>query len=259
MRRLHARLVTGTLCAALILTLTTACSLGQNMTPIEEYRDQAETIGTMLTETIEDVPRNPDGIQDLTGGHENGLDLDANGPPWEWIWRGSFSLDPSAHVSPEDAAHRMAQLLEDEGWSVGEATSVSENRDRYEISRSSKDGNGNWIVDITFDRDGAKANPTELSIDVVSPMTSGTNGTLDAEADFEDVATRLEAALDDLGNQARNARLRASLSGNMTTYLKAMDRWNTASNEVRTLIRHIRESLDPGTAAVGPETPGEPR
>ncbi|WP_460701240.1 hypothetical protein [Myceligenerans halotolerans] len=139
--------------AVLLLTLTTACTPGGNMTPIEEYADEAEAIGTTLTEIIADVPRDPERPNDSIGGQENGLDT---------------------------------------------------------------------------------------------------------AAEFESTAARLESVLDDLDQHVHAARPHAYFSGNKTAYLHGLERWNTASGEVRTMIRLVRESLHPATSVV-PETPGEAR
>lgn len=247
----------------IVLTLTTACSAfgPRSSVTIEEYEAQAEELGATLTDTVADIPRDPngpDGSNDVTASSPRYVNAEGGAQqahPWKyWVWRRSFHFAEDSGTTPEEVADRMAQIFEDEGWTVVEKD-PGETIGTYRFSLPGDNNTIDWTAQIKFwHRVGM------VSIQIVSPTTDASDGTSEefAAAEFEDAATRMETTLDLLDRKVQNAKLAASFTGRKAEYHVGAQRWTAATTEIRTLIGHIRDSLHPASA-VGPETPGDLR
>jgi hypothetical protein len=257
---------------ALILTVTTACTSGVMDVHIDELGDEAEAIGESLMATIEDVERG-----DLQDGINSGWSwTNAEGGERDpfakryWYWSAHVFPALGAAITPEESAQLMAEVLEDsgEGWTATKPPG-NEGGGKWTFRRPADRGAGDWYVGINFSRNDTESLPPEMRIEVVSPNTSNRsesektknrNAERDAVRTFEQVAARLEAALDEHEALLKAQRLRLFLrgGGDRKVYLDALSQWEAAAGEVRDTIRLARESLGL-TALDAPNTGGESR
>jgi hypothetical protein len=157
---------------ALTMTLTTACSPGASRSDVtvKQLDERSEQIGQSLTATIEGVERYQD---DISGGGEmwenaEVNDDDPNG--WRyWQWSAAIELAPDAELTPQQAADRMIEFLEEDGWTADEPA-VDTGSDRLGFRKSDDLGDG-WYVEITYWKD-PPPDPQNLSVTVVSPSTN---------------------------------------------------------------------------------------
>ena len=159
-------------CVAVILTTTTACGPRSDVT-IEEYETESEQIADRLMVTIEDVDRKRDDIIASQSRFVEDVGHDQQDHPWQyWHWNGTIALAPDAAIPPEQAADRIAAVLEDEGWTAREPD-LREIVGKYGYDLPGGQDGNTWYVGITFRRDEPPA-PQKLDVEIVSPSTDRT-------------------------------------------------------------------------------------
>ncbi|MGI5189366.1 alpha/beta hydrolase [Promicromonospora sp. CA-289599] len=160
-------------CVAVILTMTTACGTRSDVT-IEEYEIQSEQIADRLMATIEGVDRYQDDIIASQSQFVEDVGHDRQDHPWQyWHWNGSVEIAPDATITPEQAADRIAAVLEDEGWTAREPDLRELGGEyAYDLSDDQKEER-DWYVEIGFTLREPPA-PQNVSITVVSPSTDRT-------------------------------------------------------------------------------------
>ncbi|MFE7507169.1 hypothetical protein [Promicromonospora sp. NPDC057488] len=141
---------------------------------IEEYEARSEQIAERLLVTIEDVDRYQDDIIASENRFNNAESHDLEDHPWQyWQWRGAVTLAADAEITPEQAADRMAAVLEDEGW-IAREPSRSETGGEYSYDLpDSQEQERDWYVGIGFALREPPA-PQNVSITIVSPATDRT-------------------------------------------------------------------------------------
>ena len=137
---------------------------------VKQLQDRSEQIGQSLTAAIEGVERYQD---DYAGGElrwENAEVNDGDPTGWRyWTWDAAIELAPDAQVTPEQAAERMAEVLEEDGWTADEPRGGVE-KAQHGFRRSDDLGDG-WYVELAFMIEEPPA-PQNLSVSVVSPPTN---------------------------------------------------------------------------------------
>lgn len=160
------------MCVAVVLTMTTACAPRSDVT-IEEYETQSDQIADRLMATIENVDRYQDDIITSQSEFVDDVGHDREDHPWQyWHWAGGIELAADAEIRPEQAAARMAAVLEDEGWTAREPR-LSEASGMYEYDLPDGDADDSWYAAINVTRDAPPA-PQNVSITIVSPSTDRT-------------------------------------------------------------------------------------
>ncbi|GAA1860935.1 hypothetical protein [Myceligenerans crystallogenes] len=212
---------------------------------IEEYRDQAEELGASLSETVEDAPRDPNGPDGPNDLVSSGVGLvDAEGGfqrenAWKyWTWDSTITFAKGSGTSPKDAADRMAEALDSNGWTG--TKDPGETVGTYEYRRPDTDNSNGWYVQLSF-----RHRSQQLHVKIVSPSTDASDGTSAAARQFDDVAWRLETMLA-TGEQALEGERLSFMfgsKGSKAEFLDAMTRWKTAATEIREFIRAAREDL----------------
>ena len=157
-------------CIAVVLTMT-ACAPRSDVT-IEEYETESKQIADRLLATVEGVDRYQDDIVASENRFVNAEGHDPEDHPWQyWQWEGSIELATDAEITPKQAADRMAEVLESEGWTADEPT-LHGTTGKYEYRRSSGQDDG-WYVELGFWTEKPPV-PQNLSVIVVSPSTDRT-------------------------------------------------------------------------------------
>lgn len=158
-------------CVAVILTMT-ACAPRSDVT-IEEYETESEQIAQRLLVTVADVDRYQDDLSTSDNRFVNAEGHDLEDHPWQyWQWEGAIELATDAEITPEEGADRMAEVLEDEGWTAREPR-LSEGAGMYEYDLPAGEEGDAWYVALNFTRDEPPT-PQNLSITIVSPSTDRT-------------------------------------------------------------------------------------
>ncbi|WP_108490888.1 hypothetical protein [Promicromonospora sp. AC04] len=140
---------------------------------IEEYETEAEQIADRLMVTIEDVERYQDDIIASQSEFVDDVGHDQEDHPWQyWHWTGGIELAPDATITPEQAADRIAAVLEDEGWTAREPD-LNEMGGEYAYDLPGGQDGDAWYVGIGFARRDVPA-PQNVSITIVSPSTDRT-------------------------------------------------------------------------------------
>ncbi|MFC4629593.1 hypothetical protein ACFO6V_15205 [Promicromonospora alba] len=140
---------------------------------IEEYQKESEQIADRLMAAIEEVDRYQDDIIASENRFVNAESHDLEDHPWQyWQWHGTIVLAANADVTPEQAADRMAEVLESEGWTADEPTR-HETTGKYEYRRPGGQSDDGWYVELGFWTDQPPV-PQNLSVIVVSPSTDRT-------------------------------------------------------------------------------------
>ena len=168
-RRRSRLVLAGLVVLAMTLILTTACAARSDVT-VAQLEERSEEIGQSLTATIEGVERYQD---DYAGGElrwENAEVNDEDPTGWRyWQWDATIVLAPDAELTPEEAADRMIQVLDEDGWAADEPD-VGDGSDRLGFRKSDDLGEG-WFVEITYWKD-PPPDPQNLFVTVVSPPTN---------------------------------------------------------------------------------------
>lgn len=158
-------------CLAVVLTMT-ACAPRSDVT-IEEYETESEQIGDQLLATIQDVGRYQDDIIASENRFVNAEGADLEDHPWQyWQWEGAIVLATDAEITPKQAADRMAEVLESEGWTADEPT-LHETTGKYGYRRSGGQNDDGWYVELGFWTEKPPV-PQNLRVVVVSPSTDRT-------------------------------------------------------------------------------------
>ncbi|MEU4361767.1 hypothetical protein [Promicromonospora sp. NPDC023987] len=137
---------------------------------VAELQERSEEIGQSLTATIDGVDRYQEDMERSLLEWEDAEVNDEDPDGWRyWNWDIAIELAADAELTPEQAAGRMVEVLEEEGWTAGEH---SEGDDRAQLGfhRSDELGDG-WTVQISFWKKPPPA-PQNLSVSVVSPSTN---------------------------------------------------------------------------------------
>ncbi|MGI5187790.1 hypothetical protein ACQEVI_06570 [Promicromonospora sp. CA-289599] len=137
---------------------------------VQQLQERSEEIGQSLTATIDGVDRYQD---DIAGGGERWEDAEVNDDDpdgWRyWQWDAAIVLAPDAELTSDQAADRMIEILEDDGWTADEPRGGVE-KAQLGFRRSHDLGEG-WYVELAFRVAGPPA-PQLLRISVVSPSTN---------------------------------------------------------------------------------------
>jgi hypothetical protein len=138
---------------------------------IEEYQKESEQIADRLMATIDEVDRYQDDIIASENRFVNAESHDLEDHPWQyWQWQGGIELAADAEVTPEQAADRMAEVLEDEGWTAREPD-LNEMGGEFAYDLSGGEDGDAWYVGIGFARRVPPA-PQNISVTIVSPSTN---------------------------------------------------------------------------------------